>query len=233
MKDQDVTNKEIYRIGDKVLKAVRLSDEEIDNIVATPQLFDSIRTAIRSERVIDTEPAIFGGLSFLHGFRWQTSAGVFGVLIVIAAGAVGLVNFMGLLNSSSDIVMDVPREAALPDTPHVSHSVPDPIEVPRTDPDVKKVVPQRGHATGRTVNIRYEKRQAVPKAEVYSEFFPITYAGDLEESKENDRLVRVDLPRASLFAMGIDIPAENNAERIKTDLLIGEDGVTKAIRLVN
>jgi hypothetical protein len=45
-------------------------------------------------------------------------------------------------------------------------------------------------------------------------------------------LVRVELPRSSLVAMGVDPPAENDAQKVKTDLLIGSDGVMKAVRFV-
>jgi len=39
------------------------------------------------------------------------------------------------------------------------------------------------------------------------------------------------MSRASLFAMGINIPLENGAEVVKADLLVGPDGVTRAVRL--
>jgi hypothetical protein len=46
------------------------------------------------------------------------------------------------------------------------------------------------------------------------------------------RVIRVDLPRASLISLGVNIPLENDKQIIKTDLLIGPDGVPRAIRLV-
>ena len=43
--------------------------------------------------------------------------------------------------------------------------------------------------------------------------------------------MRVEMSRASLFAMGINIPLENGAEVVKADLLVGPDGVARAVRL--
>ena len=40
------------------------------------------------------------------------------------------------------------------------------------------------------------------------------------------------MPRSALFAMGVNIPLENDAEVVKADLLVGTDGVTRAIRVV-
>ena len=62
------------------------------------------------------------------------------------------------------------------------------------------------------------------------EFYAISGAEAADAS--GGRIVRVDLPRASLFAMGINVPLENDSDTVKADILIGPDGVTRAIRLV-
>ena len=49
----------------------------------------------------------------------------------------------------------------------------------------------------------------------------------------NGRVIRVDLPRASLVALGVNIPLDSDKQMIKTDLLVGPDGVPRAIRLVD
>jgi hypothetical protein len=52
------------------------------------------------------------------------------------------------------------------------------------------------------------------------------------ELDPNSRIVRLDMPRASLVALGANIPIEGDRQTLKTDLLVGPDGVPKAIRLV-
>ena len=64
------------------------------------------------------------------------------------------------------------------------------------------------------------------------EFYPVTYAGDNGELARGGRVIRVDVSRATLFAMGINVPLENESPTVKADLVIGPDGVTRAIRLV-
>jgi hypothetical protein len=64
------------------------------------------------------------------------------------------------------------------------------------------------------------------------EFMPVTYTGDNGESARGGRVIRVDISRATLFAMGINVPLENESPTVKADLLVGPDGVTRAIRLV-
>lgn len=65
-----------------------------------------------------------------------------------------------------------------------------------------------------------------------NEFYALSYAGDPNETERGGRIVRVDIPRATLFAMGFDLPLENESETVRADLLVGSDGVTRAVRVV-
>jgi hypothetical protein len=76
-----------------------------------------------------------------------------------------------------------------------------------------------------------KKESRSRRIEEVSEFYAVTYTGDAEDD-DNDQIVRVELPRSSLFAMGINVPVENEVVKVKADLLIGSDGVMKAVRLV-
>lgn len=58
------------------------------------------------------------------------------------------------------------------------------------------------------------------------------FDGDTLEAARGGHVVRVDMPRSSLFAMGVNVPLENETGSIKADLLVGPDGVTRGIRLV-
>ena len=65
-----------------------------------------------------------------------------------------------------------------------------------------------------------------------AEFYAISYSGDPAETDAGGRIVRVEMQRSSLFALGVNVPLENDAGPVKADLLIGRDGVTRAIRVV-
>lgn len=74
----------------------------------------------------------------------------------------------------------------------------------------------------------------IPKIESEEaiEFYQLTFAGNLKSSEEELQVVRVELPRSSLIALGLKLPIENEEAQIKTDLLVSSDGITRAIRLV-
>jgi hypothetical protein len=50
---------------------------------------------------------------------------------------------------------------------------------------------------------------------------------------ESGSIVRVDLPLSSLAAYGVDISTSGGKGPIKADLLVGQDGEPRAIRLVS
>lgn len=64
--------------------------------------------------------------------------------------------------------------------------------------------------------------------EITTEFIPL--AGFTQS--EGVHLVRVELPRSALTSFGIPVNAERAGERVKADVLLGEDGTARAIRFV-
>lgn len=64
-----------------------------------------------------------------------------------------------------------------------------------------------------------------------SEFLVVPGAANLP-SMESGSLVRVDLPVSVLPSLGVTPPA-GGAATVKADLVVGQDGLTRAVRLVN
>jgi hypothetical protein len=104
---------------------------------------------------------------------------------------------------------------------------------------------------GRNRPLRYSGREAaalrgeinVPKSkvgqavkapvdsEIATDFMPVAY-GDNPNELENGRIVRVEMPRSALAQFGLPVNMERANERIKADVLIGDDGMARAIRFV-
>ena len=64
-----------------------------------------------------------------------------------------------------------------------------------------------------------------------TEFLPLTYGSNLAQI-EDGQVVRVELPRSALQSFGFPVNAERAGERVKADVLLGHDGVARAIRFV-
>ncbi|HEX8294403.1 MAG TPA: hypothetical protein VF570_21790 [Pyrinomonadaceae bacterium] len=67
--------------------------------------------------------------------------------------------------------------------------------------------------------------------EVATEFIPLVQGGPYAQAEEG-HLVRVELPRSALASFGLPVNAESQGGRVKADVLMGEDGVARAIRFV-
>lgn len=74
-------------------------------------------------------------------------------------------------------------------------------------------------------------RPAQAAEEVATEFIPLVQAGPYTQAEEG-HLVRVELPRSALASFGLPVNAEAPAGRVKADVLLGQDGVARAIRFV-
>jgi hypothetical protein len=68
-------------------------------------------------------------------------------------------------------------------------------------------------------------------AEIATEFIPIVH-GDNLNSMESGQIVRVELPRSALISFGLPMNMERADERIKADVVLGNDGLARAIRFV-
>jgi hypothetical protein len=71
---------------------------------------------------------------------------------------------------------------------------------------------------------------AKKKAETVTGFIPLTYMDD-SVAMAGGHMVRVEVPRSSLATFGIPVP-DGAGGTVKADVVIGDDGVARAIRFV-
>lgn len=67
--------------------------------------------------------------------------------------------------------------------------------------------------------------------EISTDFLPLTHGSSLAQM-DDGQIVRVELPRSALQSFGLPMNAERVGERVKADVLLGYDGVARAIRFV-
>src|SRR5262245_10519457 len=64
------------------------------------------------------------------------------------------------------------------------------------------------------------------------EFFPLTFVAK-SGSTEFVRTVRIEISRSTLLSMGLPVNIDRGEGMIKADIIIGEDGVARAVRIIN
>ena len=73
-------------------------------------------------------------------------------------------------------------------------------------------------------------RDRSQRTEIATDFLPIGDANLIPF--DGGSVVRVELPRTALVSFGLPMNAEHSQERIKADVVIGNDGLARAIRFV-
>ena len=72
---------------------------------------------------------------------------------------------------------------------------------------------------------------SVAHVEVATDFMPIGYVNS-QSLQDGGSVVRVELPRSTVVSMGFAVNMDRYGERVKADVLMGADGLARAIRFV-
>ncbi|MGH9848353.1 MAG: hypothetical protein ACREBD_00715, partial [Blastocatellia bacterium] len=67
--------------------------------------------------------------------------------------------------------------------------------------------------------------------EIVTQFFPVIQGSELIPL-ESGQIIRVRMPRSNLIPLGIPYSQERADETIQADVLVSNDGLARAIRLV-
>jgi hypothetical protein len=74
------------------------------------------------------------------------------------------------------------------------------------------------------------------ESEYATDFFPLSYSDDQKPMESGEvirvQVIRVQMPRPALIAFGLPVNIERADVPVKADLLVGEDGLARAIRFV-
>jgi len=69
------------------------------------------------------------------------------------------------------------------------------------------------------------------EAEIATDFIPLMNREGIAQM-DGGQLMRVELPRSALMSFGLPMDMERATERIKADVVVGNDGLARAIRFV-
>lgn len=105
--------------------------------------------------------------------------------------------------------------------------------VPRRQPNRAVQATHAGfnRSNGRGLQTQRGLVQTASNEEVTTDFIPLMQGARFAQG-EAGHLVRVELPRSALERFGLPVNAERAGGRVKADVLLGEDGLARAIRFV-
>lgn len=218
MKKQHLTDEEIEQIMHKLLKAGTVQDEVVEKIITSPKLFDSIQNKINAE-ISETKIT-------RHNWFWNRQI-IFSFLSIVLV-SMAIIIFIYFNSRETTIQMAENNYYGEFKT-----------QIPKAEN--KTIAPPK-----LINNINFTQRRVLRNPVVHrakplqfkqiksqeNKFIPINFAEDLEIAKKDGSIIRVNLSRASLLALGVNLPAEDEKSSIKTEFLISSDGIPKGVRLV-
>ena len=238
MSKHDLQNERLDQIGRKLLKAVRASNEEIEKIVAAPHLFDSVKARIKSEKQSRRKPKrFFGDWASVFGWNRQSAAATFAILIVFVA-CTAVIIFKNQ-DSSQSVKQTIKPEIRPQITQAENRLSPFEIKERKIPMVTNHVNVERVAFKTKAAKLPTRVRKPNPvkppqgsKKQVQEVFYSLAVAGNWEANGEDLQIVRTELSKSELFALGVNLPMENESAKVKTDLLVSADGVARAIRFV-
>ena len=235
MRNTRSDKKKLENIGRGLFAAGALRESEIERIARREDLFSGVLARVKTVPApIAAEPFSFARFVRRH------ELGLGGALAAVLC--VGVLGLYLQVQPSEISLREVPAPAVQPETAR-SDAPAQPAKHDIAPARVQDRVIDEPQVTAQPALERTIYRQSRPATQTRPQraslneaaepqFYPVTYTGDNGELARGGRVIRVDVSRATLFAMGINVPLENESPTVKADLVIGPDGVTRAIRLV-
>jgi hypothetical protein len=129
----------------------------------------------------------------------------------------------------SSAVPDEPRPSST--QPQASPASPEQRDVAVQATDQRRRPGDRIRSVGRSKRPLEGLNQSASDAEIATDFIPLMNRETLAQM-DGGQVMRVELPRSALMSFGLPMDMERAAERIKADVVVGNDGLARAIRFV-
>jgi hypothetical protein len=154
--------------------------------------------------------------------RWPRWALAAAAALLVIIGVAALVWLRGAAPQREHIVVSTNPSPTPTPEPHHGTVAPQPDKV------IAHAAPKPANRPKRMAPPAPQAEQANEK-EVAAQFIPLGYAGN---SSQDGLVVRVEVSRASLIAMGLPLDASRAEGNVKADLKVGVNGLPLAIRLL-
>jgi hypothetical protein len=211
----------IDQLCGELLRAFSVSEDEIAATASSPYGYDRVRLCIAEISARRSRRRSVNGelrrlvTALLMAPRFVVLSGAAAILVLLA------VALFVLLPGSPSTELAPPTTAAVAPSNQPQQKSKDNFEARKISaaPEQPRKVAHRQH--------RSESRSM----EIATDFLPLTFVDD-STAPQSGHLVRMKVPRSSLIAFGVPMNMDRAGELITADVLIGDDGLARAIRFV-
>jgi hypothetical protein len=227
-----IADEHLDRVGREMLLAARVSEDEIAAAASSVEVYDRLRVRINRGWGLEApgkdwhaqariESGNSGAPFGVRLSRRWTLAVAAAILLLIA---VTLTLWLPRLSSDrARIALAEPQPTAAASPGGVESRQP-----PKHESASLAVIPRPRQSQGTS---RRHLRSNYHAREVATDFLPLTFLTD-SAAQESGHVVRVRVPRSALIAFGVPMNVDRVGELIIADVVIGDDGLARAIRFI-
>jgi hypothetical protein len=216
----------------EIVLAVRADEKDVDAAAEAPFAYQRIRARIASERQRGKRPALTAAaLSAGLGRIFELIAGtILRRRSLVAAAAIAVIGIPASLwfRSTDRILLPPVTEPVAANLPPPILPAPVKVAVERqtTAEGEESPGPQAGRARAATRSIRRSEA-----GEIATDFLPLTYLAN-SDALESGHVMRVQVSRMALASLGVPMNTDRANEMVNADIVIGDDGLAHAIRII-
>jgi hypothetical protein len=220
MNGKKITNKDLDAAMKNILRAAAADETDSGRVADNPFGFAAVRERIASEAAVAERPR---RRMFVPAFSFAS------LLMALFVGAYVFSTGGDTQNAAAPPRVDAPQNLAAPAAVETSS---EPVNATAVSykPGNSKTAFRKRPARKLIRGPRNETRRA-PSTPLTDTFYALNAGGTPDD--EGGRVVRMNVTRASLFAMGVNVPLENESASVQADVVVDGDGVARAIRLVD
>jgi hypothetical protein len=67
----------------------------------------------------------------------------------------------------------------------------------------------------------------------YDGFIPLPNSAGVTVDEDDVNLVRVEVPRSAMMALGLEVNADRAEELVEADVMLGSNGIARAVRFLD
>lgn len=233
---KNLSDEKIDQLFKRIVKDSAMSNEAIDEIADSPQLLWNVRRSIAAQNA-SVKKSWFAALS------WRIPA-VASLSLLVCFGVFWSVSF----DRSNDVADINAVETAAPEKVDIPEKFAEtaPVNEVVENNSAKKVeqrekIVEKSGAI-RSVSLKSESKKAAnstpksleiannatQKETLKTEFIALSYSSEADSG----HILNVKVPRSMMVSLGVTSNVENISELVNAEVVMGDDGLARAIRFV-
>lgn len=231
--NKNFSDEQLDQILRQIVKDSVLSKDDIDEIAESPNLWWNVQRNIKEAKEnrrrgwiptwLDWRVAAFASVALVVCFGLILFVNSRGGEILAEVNAVGI----SVPNTPKVINPEIAQETQTVEKEQITETT----LKPKTSP--KKFVSSKPESN-LTASIKPVKRlvnqaKVQPKTEeIKTDFIALNYS----PAAESGQIMKVKVPRSMMITLGVTTKVENSTELVNAEVLVGDDGLARAIRFI-